>query len=443
MLMNTLSIRGCGGVAILSLALAALTACSSEPAPAPAVAVGEADGVVTIYGAISGREAELLEESWAGWEESNGIDIRYEASGDFESQIGIRAQSGNAPDLAIFRQPGFISDLASLGYVQPAPAGVAANVKKNWLRVWADYGSTDGVLYAAPLTTTLEGLIWYSPSQFTEWGVDVPGTWNELMAVTEKIRVSEVQGRAVWCAGFASDSSSGSVGTDWVETIVIRQSGVETYDKWVNHEIAFNDPAVVAAFDAAGSILLDGNMVNAGLGRVDSINTSSLSDVAAAMTDGSCALHHQSSSFASYLEASGDEGDVEIAEDGDIWAFLAPGMGGAEAVTVGGDFLAAFSNDADTVKVQEYLSTSTWAMSRMALGGVLSTNRSVVHDRSPILQLAHSVLERPGIAIRFDASDTMPAVVGAGSFVTGMTDWIDGKSSAEVLASVEDSWPRD
>jgi carbohydrate ABC transporter substrate-binding protein, CUT1 family (TC 3.A.1.1.-) len=67
---------------------------------------GDASNVVTVYGTIADTEAELLEESWAAWEEENDIDIKYEASKEFEAQIAVRAQGGNPPDLAIFPQPG-------------------------------------------------------------------------------------------------------------------------------------------------------------------------------------------------------------------------------------------------------------------------------------------------------------------------------------------------
>ena len=44
---------------------------------------------------------------------------------------------------------------------------------------------------------------------------------------------------------------------------------------------------------------------------------------------------------------------------------------------------------------------------------------------------------------RFDASDIMPAAVGAGSFWTGMVDWIaaNGENTDEVLQAIDDSWP--
>ncbi len=37
----------------------------------------------------------------------------------------------------------------------------------------------------------------------------------------------------------------------------------------------------------------------------------------------------------------------------------------------------------------------------------------------------------------------MPAAVGAGSFWTGMVDWIaaNGENTDEVLQAIDDSWP--
>ncbi len=433
-----------GAVALLAVAGVLLAGCSSPDPVSNSGPTGTADGVVKIYGAISGNEAQLLEESWAAWESANGIDIQYEASRDFESQVGIRAQTGNAPDLALFPQPGYLSDLASLGFVKPLPATVAANVAANWDGEWAEHATVDGVLYGAPLTTTVKGFIWYSPSQFEELGLVPPRNWDELMVLTDSIHNRDGSiGRAPWCAGFASDATSGSAGTDWIESIVLRQAGAEVYDQWVAGEIAFTDPIIEQAFETAGSILLNPYMVNAGFGRVDSINTTSFEDVALAIAKGRCALHHQASFFESYLKDPA-KANLTVAKDGDVWAFLTPPMAGKEnAVTVGGEFVAAFSDDSDTVKVQEYLSSPEWADSRMALGGVISANRAASDSsvESAILQEARAILLNSGLTIRFDASDSMPAVVGTGSFLEGMTDWINGKPTRDVLASIEASRP--
>ena len=43
---------------------------------------------------------------------------------------------------------------------------------------------------------------------------------------------------------------------------------------------------------------------------------------------------------------------------------------------------------------------------------------------------------------RFDASDLMPAQVGAGSFWTGIVDWVNGKPLNTVLSNIQKSWPQ-
>ena len=43
---------------------------------------------------------------------------------------------------------------------------------------------------------------------------------------------------------------------------------------------------------------------------------------------------------------------------------------------------------------------------------------------------------------RFDGSDMMPSVVGAGTFWKGMTDWITGQPTQESLDFIERSWPQ-
>jgi alpha-glucoside transport system substrate-binding protein len=36
----------------------------------------------------------------------------------------------------------------------------------------------------------------------------------------------------------------------------------------------------------------------------------------------------------------------------------------------------------------------------------------------------------------------MPAAVGAGTFWTAMTEWINGKDTAAALTQIEASWPK-
>jgi alpha-glucoside transport system substrate-binding protein len=59
----------------------------------------------------------------------------------------------------------------------------------------------------------------------------------------------------------------------------------------------------------------------------------------------------------------------------------------------------------------------------------------------PISKLSVEILQDESAEFRFDASDLMPAAVGAGSFWQGMTEWIEGAETDKVLSDIESSYP--
>lgn len=419
-----------------------LTACSNGPG-VPSGGNTD-DTAVTIYSSFIDAEATALRDSWAEWEKESGITINLEGDRNFETQISVRAQGGNAPDIAIFPQPGLMGDLAARDYLTEASAGVQKNLEQYWSEDWKEYASVDGTVYGAPLMASVKGFIWYSPSLFAENGWAVPETWEEMVTLTGQIR--EKTNQPPWCAGFSAAEATGWPGTDWIEDIVLRQSGPEVYDQWVNHEIPFTDPRIKDAFDAAGEILLDPANVNAGYGDVRSMLSVDYVEVADAVADGRCALHHQASFFDGFLmdktNAAGEK--LTVGEDGDIWAFITPPMAGKDAaVTGGGEIVSAFNDREATTKVLEYLSSPEWANSRVALGGVISANTGLdpAKASSPILQEAVKTLQDPATTFRFDGSDLMPSAVGAGSFWKGIIDWVNGTPVDEVLPAIDSAWP--
>ncbi len=428
-------------LALAGVAGIALAGCSGGPGSTGGDSNGGGDSnVVTVYGTISDTEAELLEQSWADWEKENNIDIKYEASKEFEAQIAVRAQGGNAPDIAIFPQPGLMRDMAAQGFLKPAPEAVVDNVKKNWSEDWAGYGQYEGTQYGAPLMASVKGWVWYSPKQFADNGWTVPTDWQGLLDLTAKIQ--QTTNTPPWCMGFGSDAATGWPGTDWIEDIVLRQSGADVYDKWVSNEVKFTDPKIASAFDEFGKIALNPNYVNAGFGGVDTIVTTPFGDPATALVDGKCALHHQASFYDGFITDAGGK----VAEDGDIWAFLTPPFDASakgNVVTGGGEIVGAFNDNEATQKVQEYLSSADWANSRVKLGGVISANKGLDPNNasSAILTQAITILQDPATTFRFDASDLMPSAVGTGTFFKGMNDFVNGTPTATVLEQIQSGWP--
>lgn len=404
-------------------------------------AYGQFEGeTVEIYATIIDVEADNLVTSWSDFEECTGIEIEYNGTQEAETQINVRAQAGDAPDLMIIPQPGLLQRLIADGYVVPAPDAVEANVDEFWSESWKGYGTVDGEFYAAPLMASVKGYVWYSPADFEENGYEIPATYDELLELTETMTERNEGPYRPWCVGFGSGDATGWVGTDWVEDLVLRTAGPEAYDQWVAGELDFSSPEIRDAFDLVGEILLNPEYVNGGFGGVNSIVTTTFQDAGLAILDGDCSLHHQ----ASFYEAQWGE-DVEVAPDGDVWAFITPPMSEDDgaAVTGGGEFVAAFNDNEATGAVQAYLSSDTWANNRISLGGVISANKGLdpANAQSDLARQSIEILQGEDTVFRFDASDLMPAAVGTSSFWTGMVDWIGGASTEDVTETIDSTFP--
>jgi alpha-glucoside transport system substrate-binding protein len=396
---------------------------------------------VNVYTSIVAPEDQSHKDSYELFTECTGADVQYEGSKEFEAQLVVRVRSGNPPDIAYVPQPGLLNTLVTdTGKVVAAPDSVAANVDEFFGEDWKGYGTVDGTFYAAPLGANVKSFVWYSPQMFQDAGVEVPTTWDEMIAVSDTF---EGNGIKPWCAGIGSGDATGWVVTDWVEDLMLRTAGADAYDQWVAHEIPFNDPQVVAALDQTGEILTNPDYVNGGFGDVKSIATTTFQDGGLPILDGECAMHRQ----ASFYAANWPEG-TNVAEDGDVFAFYLPTTSDefGKPVLGGGEFVAAFDDRPEVQAFQTYLSSDTWANEKAIAtpgGGWVSANQGLDVNNlvSPIDKLSGETLQDPEAVFRFDGSDQMPGAVGAGSFWKEMTAWITGKSTEDALKSIEDSWP--
>jgi alpha-glucoside transport system substrate-binding protein len=388
---------------------------------------------VTIAGTIVDVEADRLIASWADFATCTGIEVNYQGSRDFEGNIAQLAEGGNAPDIGIVPQPGLVSLLATNGFLKPAPAEVEANVDEFWSPDWKAYSTIDGTFYGAPMLASVKGYIWYSPAEFEEKGYEIPASIPELMELSQTI--ADEGDHLPWCAGLESGDATGWPGTDWIEDFVLRQSGPEVYDQWVNHEIPFNDPQIVAAFDAAGEVLKNPDFID-----TESLLATNFADGGLPILDGTCSLHHQ----ASFYEVNWGD-DVDVAPDGDVYAFLMPPMeeGDPIAVTGGGETVVAFETSDAITAVLAHMSTDTFANLRVEQGGSISANNGVDPSlaSSDLLRDSIAILQDPEATFRYDGSDLMPGAVGSNSFWKGIVGWVSGDSSKDTVDSIESSWP--
>jgi alpha-glucoside transport system substrate-binding protein len=391
-----------------------------------------------MFASIISPESDSLQKSWSQFEKCTGITISYEGSNDFESQLPVRVQGGTAPDIAIIPQPGLIAQLASSAI--PADATVSANVDKYWNKQWKAYATVNGKFYGAPMSANLKSLVWYSPKAFKAAGYTVPTTWDQLMSLSSKIATSG-KGKP-WCGGIGSGTATGWPATDWLEEIVLRQAGPQVYDQWVSHQVKFNSPQITQAMNTLAGWMKNPAWVNGGFGNVSTIATTTFQDAGKPILTGKCWMLQQ----ASFYGAQWPSGTT-VGPQGDVFAFYEPPINNnfGKPVEGGGEFEVAFRDAPEVKAVLDYLSTPEWATSRVKTAtGWVSANNGVAIGAytDPIDRLSATLLTDPNATFRFDASDLMPAAVGAGAEWTQMTAWFaSNKSTSDVLTAIDSAWP--
>ncbi len=395
---------------------------------------------LTISGPWLGADEENVQKVLDVFREQSGIDVSYVGSDSFEQQITIDAESGSAPNIAVFPQPGLAADMASRGFLTPLAEGTGDWVKENYAagQSWVDlgtYAGKDGAenLYGFFYKVDLKSLVWFVPENFEDAGYEVPTSMEDLKALSDQI---VADGGTPWCIGLGSGGATGWPATDWVEDLLLRTQTPDVYDGWVKNEIAFTDERIVGAIEEFGAFARNDAYVAGGAGAVASTDFRD-SPKGMFASPPQCYMHRQ----ASFIPAFFPEGTV-VGEDADFFYF--PSYAGKELgnPVLGAGTLWAITNDSpEAHKFIEFLQSAEAHETWMALKGFLTPHKGVNPEAfgDPTLQKMNDVL-LGATTFRFDGSDLMPGGVGAGSFWTGMVDYAGGKAAADVAGEIQSSW---
>jgi alpha-glucoside transport system substrate-binding protein len=345
------------------------------------------DQVVTILGAFGGDDEKGFNASLKKFEDESGIDVQYTGDTDFTTTVKQKVNSGDAPDIGLFPQPGGLLELAADQKIQPIDSFLDYDsLDETLIPGFLDASRMNGRVYGAPMRMALKSLVWYPTAAYNKGGYSkAPKSIQELTGIANKIKAG---GIAPWCMGWESDQATGWVGTDWIEEYVLRMYGPDVYDQWVAHDIPFNDDRIVKAYDEFGKL---------------------------AKTQGGLYV------FPPF--EGGYEGQ--------------PIMGGA-------DVAALFNgNDKDAVEVMKFLTSDKFGAEWANAGGWLSPHASFDAANYPDETTRKMAkLAADADIFRYDASDVMPKEIGSGAFWTGMVDWLDGsRTSKQATTDIEDAWP--
>ncbi len=393
-----------------------------------------AGSALTIMGVWPDEEAETFREAFAPFVESTGINVTFEGSADFETLIIVRTEAGDPPDIAVFPQPGLMADFSRRGILADHSQIFDPDILANdYGETWTELATIDGVLAGIPYRVQTKSLVFYEPAKWAEFGYEPPESWDEMVTLMDAMVAN---GHIPWCIPLESSGATGWVATDWVEEIVLRTAGPETYDQWVSHEVPFSDPQIKSAVEEMGNIWLNPDYV---LGGTTGILTTWIGDVNALFDppETGCMMHRQ----AGWITAFFPEG-VDPETDSAFFYFppIDPAQG--SPVLGAGDIASAFNMDPEVRAFMEYLTTPEAAESWVRAGGLISPNSRVPLDwyESDLTRTQAEILQNASV-LRFDASDLMPGAVGTGSFWTGMVDYVNGADLDEVLQTIDNTWP--
>ncbi len=395
---------------------------------------------LTVSGPWLSPEADRFDILLNYFEAVTGVDASYTGSDSFEQQIVIDAEAGSPPNIAVFPQPGLAAVLAGQGQLAPLGDEMEAWVNETYAAgsSWVDLGTYpnqngEDEFYGIFFNVNLKSLVWYVPENFEDAGYDVPTTMEELIALTDQI---VADGGTPWCIGLGSGAATGWPATDWVEDIMLRTQPPEVYDAWTTNEMPFNDPRVVNAIEVFGSFARNDDYVMGGAGAVATTDFRDSPSGLFASPPG-CYMHRQ----ASFIPAFFPDG-TEVGVDADYFYF--PSFEGEDLgnpVLGGGTVMAVTDASDATAAFMAFLQTPFAHEIMMAQGGFLTPHSGVNLEAYPTaVEAGQGEILLGATTFRFDGSDLMPAGVGAGSFWTGMVDYVGGADAQAVADAIQNSW---
>lgn len=300
-------------------------------------------------------------------------------------------------------------------------------------------GMLDGALVGLPIRLNVKSLVWYRSDVFEQHGYEVPETWEDLVALTARIRDDMGgQGISPWCIGIENATATGWTLTDWVEDVMLRLHGGEVYDRWVGHDVGFDSPEVRQAFEEVADIWFpEGNV----LGGPQNIVQTSVSAAPEPLFEDppACLLHRQ----ASFIQGSFPD-NAEYGVNYDFFS-LPPIVDdtGERPMLTAGDLLAIFKDDPVTQAFAAFAASAegqeAWARAGSMICANANCSPSAYPDEATTKQ---GELLATATEARFDASDLMPPQIGADTFWKEGTAWAAGDQQLDrTLQAIDDAWP--
>ena len=379
---------------------------------------------VSVIGTWADAEQEAFLAMVAPWEQRTGNKIKYTGTRDLNAVLTTGVASGILPDLAGLPGPGQLVEFAKAGALKELDTVLDVNAyKADTSQAVASIGVVDGKTYGVFIKTAVKGLIWFNPDVYSG---GAPADFAALQGTDPG------DADSLWCVGLESEAASGWPGTDWIEDIIIRQSGATVYDAWVAGTQNWTSPEIKSAFETFGEVLDDAYgdpeaMVSDGAGDFRNAGNPLFTDPPG------CLFHHQASFITSMFKENGG------AQDGQFDFFVMPDINAdfAGSLTGAGDLFGLFSDKAAAKDLIKYLVTAPAQQIWVDRGGAISANNKVTTYPDAVSQRSAEALIASK-TFRFDGSDLMPKAMNDAFWAAMLEFTVDQSKLDSILSNLDE-----
>lgn len=396
--------------------------------------------VISFMTTFGGSELDALRKSTDEFTNQTGIQVSIESNRQLVPILRTRIAGGSPPDVALIPQPGTLAEFAKAGNLKvlvnkDGSAGLIDMklLTDNYVQSLIDLGTVDGAVYGFFAKFNSKSTIWYKPASFKALGVEVPKTWDDLLAIQQKYLDA---GKTPWSIG--ADGNSNWTLTDWFENIYVRLNGPDKYMKlFRTHEIPWTDDSVKQTLLAFQKIVdpADKNLAGGAQGTLstDFISAANL----VFRPDATAEMYYEGGFMGGII--AGNFPNLKPVDDFNAFLFPQFNDQNGAPVTGGGDLIAAFSDKPEVAQFLTWMAgkegNTLWAQTN----AIVSPNKNVdLSVYSPLGAIDAGQVSGAKVLV-FDGSDLMPSAASS-AMGTGLQDFVKNPADIDkVMQDIEDA----
>jgi len=391
-------------------------------------------GTVTILGVWSDGELDSFNAVLAPFEQQTGIDVQFIATRDQDAVLTTEVAAGDPPDLAAAPSPSLLTRFAQHNKVVPLQNVVdMTKLKSTYDQSWIDLGTVNNNLVQVFSWAALKGLVWYDPKSWSAKGYTPPKTWDDLVALQNKMKAN---GDTPWCMAVESGAASGWAGSDFEKEITLSSAGPQVYDAWWQGKQKWTSDPIKKSWQTFGTILgpNDSNVY----GGSNYIISTNFGDVGTPMFQNppKCMMLNQASFITSFFTKANP--DLKAGTDYNFFPLPDASTQYQGAHVVAGDAWSMFHNTPQSKALLNYLLTADAQAIWVKRGGKISPNKDVPLSDYPddLSRLTAQTLVQTKIA-KYDAGDLMPSDM-KNAYWSAILSFIKDQSQLDsILASLD------